>query len=138
MLRLLFLYALALSAATPEVDIRLVLDDQAAAWNRGDIDGFMKTYEASPDTVFAGASGITKGHDKVLARYKTKYPTKAIMGALHFTDVTVRMLTPDLASVTGQYHLQRSKEAGGDASGWFTLVMKKTPQGWKIIHDHTS
>ncbi len=138
MLRFLLLCAFVVPAVASEAEIRRVIDTQAAAWNRGDIAGFMQTYEASPDTVYAGASGITRGHDKVLARYKAKYTTKAIMGALQFTDVTVRMLTPEIATVTGQFHLERTKEAGGNASGWFTLVVRKGKEGWKIIHDHTS
>ena len=103
-----------------------------------DIPAFMRTYEDSPETTYAGASGITKGYQQVLARYQKKYSTREQMGILRFTDLNVRTLTSDVATVTGRFHLTRTKEAGGDASGWFTLILHKTAQGWKIVHDHTS
>jgi uncharacterized protein (TIGR02246 family) len=139
MLRTLLFFALALPllAATPESDIRKVLDDQTAAWNRGDIPGFMAGYENSPDTTFVGAE-ISKGWAAVLDRYKKRYPTKANMGTLKFTGLEVRPLGPDYASVLGHFHLDRAKEAGGESSGIFTLLFKKTANGWKVIVDHTS
>lgn len=138
MLRLFLLFATSAFAATPDAEIRRVIDDQAAAWNRGDIDAFMKSYDASPETTYAGSTGVTKGYDKVLARYKAKYSSRAAMGKLTFTGVDVRLIHAGFATVTGQFQLERAKDAGGNASGWFTLVFQKTSKGWKIIHDHTS
>jgi ketosteroid isomerase-like protein len=60
------------------------------------------------------------------------------MGTLAFSNVAVRMLGPDLALVTGEFHLERTAAGGGSASGRYTLILRKTPAGWKIIHDHTS
>ena len=135
MLRILVLLALML--APPEAEIRKVLDDQTAAWNRGDIPSFMTGYENSPNTTFVGTS-VTKGYAAVLERYKQKYSSKAIMGTLKFSELEVRMLGSDYAGVTGRFHLDRTKEAGDEAKGIFSLVFKKTPGGWKIIVDHTS
>ena len=137
--RVLLLLALAfrLTAATPEADIRKVLDDQAIAWNRGDIPAFMTGYDNSPDTTFVGTD-VSKGYAAVLARYQKKYSSKAQMGTLKFSDVEVRMLGTDHASVIGRFHLDRAKDAGGEASGIFTLVFSKTAAGWKIVADHTS
>ena len=137
MKRLLVLLALPLLAESPEQEIRAVLDKQVAAWNRGDIPAFMEGYDKSEATTFVGA-GITKGHSQVLASYLKRYPTREKMGALRFSDLEIHLLGPEFASVIGRYHLDRSPDAGGDAAGIFTLVFHKTPEGWKIILDHTS
>jgi ketosteroid isomerase-like protein len=127
----------ALLAASPESDIRKVLNDQTLAWNRGDIPAFMSGYENSPNTTFVGAD-VSKGYAAVLERYKQKYSSKAKMGTLRFSDLEVNMLGADYAEVMGRFHLDRTKEAGGEANGIFTLLFRRTPAGWKIIVDHTS
>ena len=134
---LLFLIALPLAAASPEQDIRRVLDDQVAAWNRGDIPGFMDGYDNSESTTFIGAT-ITRGHAAVLTNYRKRYPTQANMGKLRFLDLEVHLLGSEYASVIGRFHLDRTPEAGGEAAGIFTLVFHKTGKGWKVILDHTS
>jgi uncharacterized protein (TIGR02246 family) len=139
MTRLLVILALAfrLAAASADADIRKVLDDQQAAWNRGDIPAFMTGYANAPETTFIGAD-VSKGYGAVLARYQKKYGSKALMGTLTFSAVEVRMLGPEHAVVIGRFHLERTKEAGGEASGIYSLVFEKTAPGWKIIVDHTS
>src|ERR1700681_861449 len=130
--RLLWLLvALPLMAASPQQDIRRVLDDQVAAWNRGDIPGFMEGYDKSESTTFVGST-ITKGHAEVLANYRKRYPTPEKMGTLLFSDLEIHPLGPDYASVIGRFHLTRSAEAGGEASGIFTLLFHKTSTGWKV------
>jgi len=133
----LLMLALPLLAAPPDKDIRKVLDDQVAAWNRGDIPAFMEGYDKSESTTFVGVN-VTKGHAQVLANYQKRYPTRANMGTLRFSDLEIRMLGSDYASVIGRYHIDRPAEAGGEASGLFTLLFHKTSSGWKIILDHTS
>ena len=137
---LLFLSALTLLAAPPEpaVAIKALLEEQASAWNRGDIPAFMKAYDDSPATTYAGASGVTKGYGTVLERYKKRYPTREAMGTLRFTDIEVRLLGKDFAMATGKFNLERTAAGGGPASGWFSLVLKRTKTGWLVIHDHTS
>ena len=138
MMRLLpLLLAVPLLAAFPDHDIRQVLDDQVAAWNRGDIRAFMEGYDKSESTTFVGST-ITKGHAQVLARYLTNYPTREKMGTLKFSILDVRPMGTDYAAVIGRFHLDRSADAGGEASGIFTLLFHKTGHGWKIILDHTS
>lgn len=124
-------------AATGEQAVRQVLDDQVAAWNRGDLRAFMDGYEESPSTTFVGTN-VTKGHAKVLANYLARYPTKEKMGTLRFLDLDIRPLGDDYTMVIGRFHLDRSKEGGGESSGNFTLLFKRTARGWKIILDHTS
>jgi uncharacterized protein (TIGR02246 family) len=132
-----FVVLLPLMAASPEQDIRRVLDDQVAAWNRGDIPGFMEGYDKSESTTFAGSS-ITKGHAQVLANYRKRYPTPEKMGTLRFSDLEVRLLGAKYASVIGKFHLDRSAAAGGESAGIFTLLFHETAKGWKVIVDHTS
>ena len=134
---LALLLALPFLAASPGDQIRQVLDAQAAAWNRGDIPAFMEGYDKSDSTTFVG-TGVTKGHAQVLANYLKRYPTRENMGALKFTDLDMRMLGRDYAVVIGHFHLDRSVQAGGEASGIFTLLFHRGGQGWKIILDHTS
>ena len=115
--------------------INEVLSAQQAAWNRGDVDAFLIGYWRSPELTFSGGNGVSRGWDGVLARYKKSYPNHAAMGQLEFSDLEFRFLGPDAALVLGQWHLKRES---GDIGGVFTLVWQKFPDGWKIIHDHTS
>lgn len=132
------LFAALLLAATPQDDIRAVLSMQEQAWNRADIDAFMTGYLESAEITFQGRSGVTRGYAAVMERYKKTYASPEKMGKLKFTIDEVRLVTPESALVLGGFALTRTKEAGGDASGRFSLVFLKTPAGWKIVHDHTS
>jgi beta-aspartyl-peptidase (threonine type) len=115
--------------------IQAVITAQQAAWNRGDIDAFLVAYWHSPELTFSGSSGVSRGWDGVLARYKKNYPNRAAMGELDFSDLEFRFLGPDAALVLGKWHLKREK---GDIGGVFTLVWQRFPEGWRIVHDHTS
>lgn len=134
---LLFAPASRLLAQSDESAIRHVLDDQVAAWNRGDIEAFMQGYKDSPETTFIGKT-LRRGWQQVLERYKQSYSSKEAMGTLTFSDLEVRPLGATYAVATGRYHLTRSATGGGEAFGIFSLVWEKTSQGWKIILDHTS
>jgi len=112
-----------------------VLRSQQEAWNRGDVETFLVGYWQSPELTFSGTSGVSRGWDGVLARYKKTYPDRAAMGQLDFSGLEFRFLGPEAALVLGKWHLKRDK---GDISGVFTLVWQRFPNGWKIIHDHTS
>ncbi len=115
--------------------IQAVLNAQHTAWNRGDVDGFLVGYWRSPELTFSGSSGVARGWDGVLARYKRNYPDKDAMGQLDFSELEFRFLGPEAALVLGRWHLKREKD---DVGGVFTLVWQRFPEGWKIIHDHTS
>jgi uncharacterized protein (TIGR02246 family) len=133
----LLLAASLVFADSSEQAIRRVLSDQAQAWNAGDIDAFMNTYENSPNTIFMGKT-VRKGYEAVRRRYHEQYPTPEKMGQLRFSDLSVTLLGTDYASVTGAFHLTRTVSAGGNAAGVFSLLFRRTPTGWKIILDHTS
>lgn len=132
---LLFFLCGLLHAASPESAVKSVLEVQAAAWNRGDLVEFVKPYDA--EAIFVGKE-VTRGSDGVLERYRRNYGTREKMGTLEFSQLEVKMLGPDFASVIGRFHLARTKEGGGDSSGIFTLLFKRTKAGWMIILDHTS
>jgi len=115
--------------------ITAVLNAQQAAWNRGDVEAFLIGYWRSPELTFSGSNGVSRGWDGVLARYKKNYPDRAAMGQLDFSDLEFRFLGPDCALVLGRWHLARERDELG---GVFSLVWQRFPDGWKIIHDHTS
>jgi beta-aspartyl-peptidase (threonine type) len=111
------------------------LTEQQAAWNHGDVDAFLLGYWHSPELTFSGSNGVSRGWDGVLARYKKNYPDRAAMGQLDFSELEFRFLGPDAALVLGKWHLKRETD---DIGGVFSLVWQRFPDGWKIIHDHTS
>jgi uncharacterized protein (TIGR02246 family) len=127
-----------------EAAIRTVLEEQVTAWNRGDIPGFMASYEDSPETTFVGTSSVNKGFQPILERYKKGYATKEQMGTLTFRELDIRLLptaggVTEYAVVTGRFHLERA--AKGEATkddGVFSLVWHKGSGGWKILLDHTA
>ena len=121
--------------ATDREAIGAVLQAQQSAWNRADVGAFLQGYWHSPELTFSGSSGVARGWDGVLARYKKNYPDRAAMGQLDFSDLEFRFLGPDAALVLGKWHLKREKDEVG---GVFTLVWQRFPDGWKIVHDHTS
>ena len=134
----LFFLAISLAADPPQerAAIQRVLDDQAAAWNKGDLPGFMKGYLESDDLTFFSGNNKTKGWKATLERYQKKYQGDGKeMGKLAFKEMSIELLGNDHALVRGRFHLQLKQEA---PTGIFTLVMRKTPAGWRIIHDHTS
>jgi ketosteroid isomerase-like protein len=115
--------------------IESVLSSQQAAWNRGDIDAFLTGYWHSSELTFSGSSGISRGYDGVLARYRKSYPDRAAMGHLDFSQLEFHFLSSDAVLVLGHWQLRREKDAPG---GVFSLVLQRFPEGWRIIHDHTS
>jgi ketosteroid isomerase-like protein len=133
----LVLFAFTCLAQSPADSIRKVLADQVAAWNRGDIDTFMLGYDNSPKTAFIGKT-VQHGWEEVRRNYHERYPTPEAMGKLDFSGLEVTLLGPDYANVVGKFHLARTAQGGGDASGVFTLLFHRTPAGWRIIQDHTS
>jgi ketosteroid isomerase-like protein len=114
--------------------IKLMKDDQAA-WNRGDIDGFMQAYWKSDSVIFIGKTGPLYGWQSTLNRYKKAYPGKAAMGKLTFGIIKLNVLDKTNAFMLGSWHLQRKAGALG---GHFTLWFRKIGGEWKIVCDHTS
>lgn len=138
---LLFALALTLplvaAAPQPSAVIQQLLTQQAADWNRGDLGAFASGYKNSPDILFLGST-VQHGYAGMLAGYKAHYPTRAAMGTLTFSQLEVQPLDEHFATATGHFHLQRTAAGGGDANGYFLLVLEKTAQGWKIVRDDTT
>ena len=112
-----------------------VMEVQQTAWNKGDIDGFMKGYWKSDSLVFVGKTAPSYGWQTTLDHYKKSYPDKATMGILKFTIIKVELLDKNNAFLLGGWNLAREKDAPG---GYFTLWFKKIKGEWKIVCDHTS
>lgn len=120
-----------------EAAIRAVLNEQVEAWNRGDLEGYMAGYWMSPELTFASGATPTKGWTSTLERYRKAYKSQGKqMGTLAFDGVMIEMLSPDAAFVRGQWKLAMS--GGKSPHGLFTLVVRKFPNGWRIVHDHSS
>ena len=117
--------------------IRQVIDDQQAAWNRHDLDGFMAGYWHSDELTFFSGAHETHGWQAALDRYKKSYQSAGHeMGKLKFSNLRIEMLGPDAAFVRGEFHLTMAD--GKTPHGLFTLVFRKIPEGWKIVHDHSA
>ena len=117
------------------IEIRKVMDDQAAAWNQGSIDEFMKGYWNSDKLIFVSGDRITRGWQPTLDNYKKNYNSRAMMGTLTFSDLEFNILSKDAAVVLGSWSLAREKD---NPHGKFTLTFRKFKEGWRIIMDHTS
>lgn len=114
-----------------------VLTKQAVDWNRGDLDAFALGYKNSPDILFMGRT-IRRGYGQMLEGYRKSFPTHDAMGTLTFSNLEVQPLDEHFATVTGRFHLERTAAGGGNAGGYYLLVMEKTPSGWKIVRDATT
>jgi ketosteroid isomerase-like protein len=120
---------------TAETAVRAMLEQQVRDWNDGSIERFMQGYAKRDDIRFASGGDVQRGWQPVFDRYVKKYGGRAAMGRLTFSDVEITILSADAALVFGRWWLQREKD---EPSGLFTLVFRKFPEGWRIVHDHTS
>jgi ketosteroid isomerase-like protein len=121
----------------PKAAVEQVLHTQQDAWNRHDLDSFMAGYWNSADLTFFSGAKQTSGWQATLDRYKATYASPGHeMGALEFSGLRIEMLGADAAFVRGAWHL--TMPDGKTPHGLFTLVFRKFPEGWKIVHDHTS
>ena len=117
--------------------IRKAIEDQQAAWNRHDLEGFMAGYWNSPELTFFSGGRESKGWQAALDRYQKNYQGAGHeMGKLEFASLRIEMLGPDSAFVRGEFHL--TMPDGKTPRGLFTLIFRKFPQGWKIVHDHSA
>jgi ketosteroid isomerase-like protein len=115
--------------------IRSVLQAQQDAWNHGDIDGFMNGYARSASTLFISEDTIRRGWQIVRDRYRKKYSSRAKMGTLTFSDLEITLFSSDSAVASGGWKLRRAND---QPHGRFTLILRRLPEGWRIVYDHTS
>lgn len=117
--------------------IERVLHKQQQAWNRHDLETFMKSYWNSPELTFFSGANEHDGWQATMDRYLATYSSPGHeMGKLEFSGLRVVVLGQEGAFVRGAWKLTMS--AGKSPHGLFTLVFEKFPDGWKIVHDHTS
>lgn len=140
MKKLVFILGMLISVSSmaqsnDEKIIRNILADQISFWNKGDIPGFMQGYWNSDSLVFVGKNGPTYGYNNTLRNYQKNYPNKDYMGILNFDILSVQPMEKDHFFVIGKFILQRKV---GDASGHFTLILRRINGVWKIVSDHSS
>jgi beta-aspartyl-peptidase (threonine type) len=128
------------AAETPDAAataVRAVLAAQVEAWNRGDLEGYMGGYWKSPDLVFFSNGQETRGWQATLDRYRARYQGAGKqMGKLDFPAMDVVTLGPDAALARGRWRLKMPD--GKELTGMTTVVLRKRPEGWRIVHDHSS
>ena len=117
--------------------IKAMMQKSVDDWNRHDLDAFATCYKNSPDILFIGRT-ISRGYAQMLETYKKYYGTPEKMGTLSFSELETQPLDAHFATVTGHFHLERTAAGGGNADGYFLLVVEHTPQGWKIVRDDST
>ena len=115
-----------------------VIREQESAWNHGDLDRFVSVgYLRSPNLTFYSGGEVSRGYDPLLERYRKRYQEIGReMGHLSFTEIETLILSSSTGVVRGHWKLEFQKDPA--IGGLFTLVMERTPEGWRIVHDHTS
>ena len=141
---LAFLCVLGVAAAAAFPDdmaatlaVRAILERQVADWNRGDLDGFLSGYWNSSKVVFQSGGTRLDGFDAMRERYQKRYRAEGkAMGRLAFSGLDIEPLGPEAVLARGRWRLTISDGAG--PGGLFTVIFRKLPEGWRIVHDHTS
>jgi beta-aspartyl-peptidase (threonine type) len=117
--------------------VRAVIDQQVLDWNKGNLDGFLKAYWNSPKVVFMSGGNRFDGFEAMRDRYRRGYLAEGkAMGQLAFSELEIEALCPESALARGRFLL--TMPDGSKPTGLFTLIVRKFPDGWKIVHDHTS
>ena len=121
----------------PAAEVRGVWNGGVEAWNRGDLDGFMTVYWNSPDLVFFSNKTETRGWQQTLERYRSAYKAEGRqMGTLDFPRLEFKVLGPEAVLVRGQFRLKMPD--GKESTGMTSVTFLKLPEGWRIVHDHSS
>jgi len=116
--------------------IKAVLDAQVAAWNRGDLAGYMEGYAKSDALVFTSGGNIRRGWQHAFDHYQARYAKdRTAMGTLGFEILSIDAVGADGAVVLGNWILTGSPS---DGRGVYSVVLERRPEGWRIVHDHTS
>ncbi len=118
-------------------DVRAVLDQQVVDWNKGDLDGFLAGYWNSPKVVFMSGGQRFDGYEAMRDRYRRRYKAEGrAMGQLAFSELEIEALGAESVFARGRFNL--TMPDGSKPTGLFTIILRKFPDGWKIVHDHTS
>lgn len=135
---------LALLAVTPlaaadwpadEAAIRQALEESAAAFNRGDLRGHLAIYDESVQ--FMTKDGPRPGIAPIEEAFRQRYFRGGQpIQQLSYASLAVRRLADDVAIATARWALTGGEKP--EQSGWYTLVLVRTPAGWRAVHDHSS
>jgi len=116
--------------------VQRLLEDQVTAWNQGDLKGFMAGYWNSPELSFYSGNNKTKGWQETYDRYRKRYQDDGKeMGKLTFSELVLDSVGPETVIARGRWKLEMKADK---PEGLFTLIVRKLPEGWRIVHDHTS
>lgn len=122
-----------------EAEINALMQASVDAWNQGDLDGFLLPYLDSPQTTYVGSGGLVRGKAAIRERYQSSYWRDGTPGeTLRFEGIEARPLGLDDALATGRWMVADRTTAQTTGSGTFSLVLRRTAAGWRIIHDHSS
>jgi len=117
-----------------EKEITRILAHQKTSWNKGDLESFMSHYWQSDNFTYQSGGNRLEGWESLRLRYKKDYSGEN-MGKLSFKDLDINVLSKDIVLVLGRWEVQTKEPLRG---GLFTIVFQRRPEGWRIIHDHTS
>lgn len=117
--------------------VESMLQASAAAWNRGDFEGFIDDYLPDSETTYLGGGGLVVGYDSIGARFAPWFQPGVERGRLHFEELRVRRLGTEHALATARFVLT-GPDGRRLSSGPFTLVLRRVEGNWRILHDHTS
>lgn len=125
------------AAGNPQNDIVAGLTESAAAWNRGDLDGFLKPYLNAPTTTYIERD-VVRGVPAIRESYsRSWFRGGRPAGELSYSGIEVRPLGPNHALAVGHWRVVM-RETGQPRTGIFSLTYERTAEGWKIVHDHSS
>src|SRR5829696_9947705 len=110
--------------------VRAVIEAQAAAWNRGDVAGYMEGYAKEEATTFVSGDTVTRGWQTVHDRYRARYDTREKMGTLAFSELELKPLSEFYLMAVGRWRLTRAADT---PHGRFTLIFRRTGAGWRIV-----
>ena len=114
-----------------EAEVLEVLQESAAAWSAGDLERFVSVY--AKDCLFMTSSGLTRGRDAVLARYRERYPNRKAMGTLQLEVLETRPAPPDGLSVGARWILAYPDRPA--ASGHTLVIFRRIEGRWQIVQD---
>lgn len=123
------------AAPGPERTIRTQLEESAAAWNRGDLEGHLAD-NADSVSFMTGKGPVIGKHQTAEILRRAFFRDGRPIQSLRFEQVTVRPLGSAHALVVGRFVLTGGNEP--ERSGWFSTVWERQRAGWRVIHDHSS
>ncbi len=138
LLALLSPIAVRAAEPSPEAQVTALLKAQAEAWSRGDLEAFTSIY--ADDAAFLVATGLTRGRQEVLERYRKRYPDAAAMGKLTLEVIETHVFPPGKeaagVSVAARWRLEYPGRADGKtAEGLTLIVLRRTAKSWEIVQD---